>query len=116
MAELEEWLYILRPNRPEMLVDPTYAEQIHVREHYAYQKHLLANNILVDTGRTRNDDKDMLLLVIVKTVSGQAAQDHMLADPLVKNGLMSATLYPYWAALQESAERTISDDTGATVS
>ncbi|MCW5873318.1 MAG: hypothetical protein KIS88_01595 [Anaerolineales bacterium] len=105
MAELEEWLYILRPNRPEMLVEPTYAEQIHVREHYAYQKHLLANNILVHTGRTRNDDKDMLLLVVLRTPSGRAAEQYMQADPLVKNGLMSATLYPYWAALQEGAIR-----------
>jgi len=100
VAELEEWLYILRPNRPEMLVEPTYAEQIHVREHYAYQKHLLANNILVHTGRTRNDDKDMLLLVVLRTPSRRAAEQYMLDDPLVKNGLMSATLYPYWAALQ----------------
>lgn len=109
MAELQEWLYILRPNRPQMLTEPTYAEQIHVREHYAYQKHLLANNILVHTGRTRNDDAGMLLLVVLKASSASAAQEHMQADPLVKNGLMEATLYPYWVALQEGTERVPPD-------
>ncbi|MCW5876280.1 MAG: hypothetical protein KIS85_05285 [Anaerolineales bacterium] len=100
MAELQDWIYILRPNRVEMLTDPSYAEQIHVREHYAYHKHMMAQGLHVQVGRTRNDDADMIAVVIFQAASLSQAEEVMAADPLVKNGVMSGRLYPYWIALE----------------
>lgn len=102
MAELQDWLYILRPNRVEMLTNPTYAEQIHVREHYAYHRHLMTEGMHVQVGRTRSDDAQMMIIVIFQAASSRQAEEVMAADPLVKNGEMNGQLFPYWIALERS--------------
>jgi uncharacterized protein YciI len=101
MAELKEWLYVLRPARIEMMTEgATDEEKRIVAEHFAYHERLTEQGVHVLVGRTQNNDAGTLGLVIFRAESEEAARAIMQNDPTVKHGVMTATLYPYKIALQ----------------
>lgn len=100
MAELQEWLYVLRPTRIEMVTESATEEESRiVGEHFQYLKRLTEVGVAVLMGRTQNNDEDTMGLVIFRAPDEAAARALMENDPAVKNGVMSARLYPYRIAL-----------------
>jgi uncharacterized protein YciI len=98
---VQEFLYILNLVRKDMLVTgPTPAEQAVVAEHFAYLQDLTAKGIIILVGRTQTTDEHAMGLAIFRAESEEAALQVMNADPAVRKGVMTATLYPFKVALQ----------------
>ncbi len=100
MAETQQFLYILRPTRLEMLtIGPTVEEQAIVSQHFAYLQDLTQKGVAILVGRTQTADEDTVGIVVFKASSEEAARELMENDPTVKRGVMQATLYPFRVAL-----------------
>ena len=100
MADVSEYLYKIRPTRPEMLTQgPTPDEATLVAQHFAYLQGLAAQRVVVLAGRTLNPDERAFGVVIFRAASAEAAREVMNNDPAVKNGVMRAELYPYRIAV-----------------
>lgn len=95
-----QWLYILRPTRPEMLTaGPTPAEQASVQRHVAYHVDLAARGIDIMVGRTQTTSPDTIGLSVFFADDEAAARAIMLADPTVADGAMTGELFPYRIAM-----------------
>lgn len=100
MSELEQYLYLIRPARPEMLSEGTTPrEEAIIDEHFNYLKALTEQGVVILVGRTQNNDETTFGIVIFEAKSIEAASRIMNDDPAVKNGIMVATLFPYRIAL-----------------
>lgn len=100
MSEVKEWLYVLKVTRLGMLTEgATEEEDRVVSEHYNHLKNLLEEDIVLLMGRTTNNDEDTIGLVIFKAESEAEAKRIMGSDPAIREGVMSAMLYPYRIAL-----------------
>ena len=98
---MQEFLYVLTLVRKDMLRSgPTAVEQAVVAEHFAYLQDLTAKDVIILVGRTQTTDEHTMGLAIFRAESEEAALRIMSADPAVKNGVMTATLYPFKVALQ----------------
>lgn len=94
-----QYLYILEPNRPEMLTSgPTPKEMEAIQGHVAYMEKLTAGGVLLIGGRTLNNDATTRGLALFVADSDAAAAEIMNNDPFVSSGAMTATLYPYQIA------------------
>ena len=101
MEHTGEYLYTLRPTRPEMLRDgPTGAEAAVLEEHEAYLGRLAADAILILAGRTQTTDPSSFGIVVFRADSPEAAEAIMLDDPGVRGGVMRSELYPYRVAFR----------------
>ena len=97
---MNQYLYQLRPRRPQMLSEgPTQREQDVVEAHFAYLQGLLDKRVLLMAGRTLTDDEYTFGIVILEAQSEGLARALMLDDPAVSEGVMEAQLYPYRVAL-----------------
>ena len=97
---MSEWLYYLKPTRLEMLTeDPTPEEDEIVSRHFAYLSDLAEKGLMILFGRTQTADESTFGIVIFEAEDEAAARAIMENDPAVKNGVMTATLYPYKVAL-----------------
>jgi len=96
MAELREFAYLLKPCRPTLPQDKTPAEAAVLAEHFAYLQNMLAAGTLVLAGRS---DGAEFGIVVFRAPDQPAAAAAMNADPAVRTGLMTATLYPFRIAL-----------------
>lgn len=106
MTESLEFLYKIKPTRPEMLTEgPTRQEAERVAQHFEYLKALLRDSKLIMAGRTQNTDKGSFGVVIFRADSELEARKIMESDPAVKNGVMCAKLFPYKVALMEFRDR-----------
>lgn len=95
-----QYLYRLRPTRAAMLSEgPTAEEQRVVGEHFAHLKRLTEQGTVILAGRTLNPDPTGFGIVIFNAASEQAALALMRDDPAVRQGVMSAELFPYRIAL-----------------
>ena len=91
-----QYIYVLRPSRPEMLTaGPTEREAVVIGEHAAYLVDLTSRNILLMAGRTQTIGPDTMGLAIIQAPSEAEAAEIMKNDPAVKHGVMTATLHPY---------------------
>ncbi len=98
---MQEFLYKLQLVRKDMLrTSPTESEQAIVTEHFAYLQNLNAQGVIIFVGRTLNIDENAMGLAVFRAESEDAARRIMNDDPAVKNGVMTATLYPFKVVLQ----------------
>jgi uncharacterized protein len=96
-----EFLYKLQLVRGDMLrTGPTDAEKAVVAEHSLYLQDLTARGVMIFVGRTLNTDENAMGLAVFRAESESAARQIMQADPVVKKGVMTATLYPFKLVLQ----------------
>lgn len=98
---MQEFLYKLQLVRGDMLrTGPTPTEQATVAEHFAYLQDLNAKGVIILVGRTLTTDEHTMGLTVFRAESEEAARQIMNDDPAVKNGVMSATLYPFNVVLR----------------
>ena len=98
---MSEFLYKLQLVRGDMLrTGPTAEEQAAVAEHFAYLQDLTAKGIVIFVGRTMTTDENTMGLAVFRAESDEQARRIMSDDPVVKRGVMTATLYPFKVVLQ----------------
>jgi len=99
----QQFIYILRLTRPDMLVTgPTPEENATVGDHFQYLKELAEQGSVLLVGRTQNNDESTFGLCIFEAGSEEEAREIMQRDPVVARGVMSAQLFPYRIALKGS--------------
>jgi uncharacterized protein YciI len=97
---MSEWLYYLKPARLGMVTEGATPEEAEiVGQHFAYLKDLTEKGVMILMGRTQNNDESTFGVAIFEAEDEAAALKIMENDPAVKNGVMTATLYPYKVAL-----------------
>ena len=97
---MSEWLYYLKPTRLGMVTEGATSEEAEiVGRHFAYLKDLTEKGVMILMGRTQNNDDATFGIAIFEAEDEAAARKIMENDPAVKNGVMTATLYPYKVAL-----------------
>jgi uncharacterized protein YciI len=96
----QEFLYRIRPSRPEMLTEgPTDVESASIERHFAYLKNLTEQGVVRLAGRTLHTDPTSFGIVVFRAASEMAARQIMEDDPAVKDGVMLAELFPFRIAL-----------------
>ena len=101
---MSEWLYYLKPTRLEMLTEGSTPDESEiVGRHFAYLKDLTEKGIMILMGRTQNNDESTFGIAIFEAEDEAMARTIMENDPAVKNGVMTATLYPYKVALMRKS-------------
>jgi uncharacterized protein len=99
MSDATQHLYRVQPTRPDMLESgPTARETAIIEEHFTYLQRLCAEGVVLLAGRTLTDDADAFGIVILQAEETQA-RALMEADPAVRDGVMTAVLYPFRIAL-----------------
>jgi putative hydrolase of HD superfamily len=97
---MPQFLYRIQPARLGMLTDgPTEDETRIVGEHFTYLKGLADAGVVLMAGRTLHADERTFGIVVFTAESEAAAEDVMLRDPAVRQGVMRAELHPYSLAL-----------------
>ena len=95
-----QFLYRLEPTRIEMLsAGPSDRESSVLAAHFSYLEQLVAQGKVQLAGRTLNRDERCFGLVIFYADSEQAAAELMDNDPAVREGVMTAELFPFRIAL-----------------
>ena len=85
---MQQWIYVLKPARLGMVTEGSTPEEAEiVSRHFAYLK---------------NNDENTFGVAIFEAQDEAHAQAIMENDPAVKNGVMTATLYPYRIALMRT--------------
>jgi len=93
---MQQWLYVLHPKRPEMLVSgPTPEEQATIGRHAEHVANLAANGVMLMVGRTQTTTPDTLGLAVFIAEDEGRARAIMESDPAVAGGVMTAELFPY---------------------
>ena len=101
---MRQWLYVLKPTRLGMLTEgSTIEEDEIVSRHFAYLSDLTEQGVMILMGRTQNNDESTFGIAIFEAEDEAAARTIMKNDPAVKNGVMTATLYPYKVALMRKS-------------
>jgi uncharacterized protein YciI len=97
---MQQWIYVLKPTRLEMLTEGSTSEEDEiVSRHFAYLSDLTEKGVMILMGRTQNNDESTFGIAIFEAEDEEAAQAIMENDPAVVGGVMRATLYPYRVAL-----------------
>ena len=104
----EQFLYKLKLI-PHLLDENKWTDKDNkiVEEHFEWLKTLLVERKLVLAGRTLNMDPTGFGIVILEVESERKARKLMEADPAVREGIMTAELFPYRVALIRSTERDV---------
>ncbi len=93
---MQQWLYVLRPNRPEMLLSgPTAEEAATIGRHAAHCEALGRQGVMLMVGRTQTSTPDTIGLAVFLAEDESAARAVMESDPAVAEGVMSGALFPY---------------------
>ena len=105
---INQFIYVLKL-MPRLLDEDnwTNVEEVIVGRHFRALQSLQQDGRLILAGRTLNDDPDSFGIVILQVESEDEARMLMENDPAVKEGIMTAKLYPYSVALisQENVKR-----------
>jgi uncharacterized protein YciI len=102
---MTQFLYRIRPTRPEMLSEgPTPQESEVVEAHFVYLKDLAARGVVHLAGRTLTTDENSFGIVIFRAENEDAARTIMNRDPAVQNGVMRSELFPYRIAVWSPPE------------
>jgi len=91
---------MLKVVRHEMLEKMSIDEEEIVNEHFEYLKRGLAGRKLILAGRCLDGEFG---IVVFRAKSKEEAEEFMKNDPAVKNGIMTAQLYPFRVALIEKS-------------
>ncbi len=97
---VEQFIYVLKLI-PRLLNDDnwTKAEEEIVGRHFRALQSLQKDGRLILAGRTLNSDPDSFGIVILQVETEDEARMLMENDPAVREGIMTAKLYPYSVAL-----------------
>lgn len=89
---------------PSLLSEENWTERENdiVTRHFEALKKAEQEGTVILAGRTLNMDSDGFGIVIFEVDSEEEAQLFMETDPAVKEGIMTATLFPYRVALMRS--------------
>ncbi len=97
---MQQFLYKIQVVRPEMLSEgPTETGTKIVAEHFSYLQDLMEKGIVILVGRTQNTDYSSFGIAIFNAESEEQARRVVQDDPVVKNRVMRAELFPYRFAL-----------------
>ncbi len=100
MNELESFLYVLRPRRPDMLSTGHTEEEMQViGRHANYLRDLTDQKIVVLAGHTENSGDDTFGLVVLYADSRESAAQIMGDDPAVKEDVLTAELHDFSIAM-----------------
>ena len=94
----KQFIYVLKL-KPGLLNNFTDREEEIVDRHFNKLQELLKEGKLVLAGRTLNMDEKTFGIVIIDVPSEEEAKNIMENDPAVKEGVMTAELFPYRVAL-----------------
>jgi uncharacterized protein YciI len=94
-----QWISVAKPTRLEMLIESTPEEDEIIDQHFDYFDDLTRNGVVIMIGRTLNTDETGFGLTIFDAEDELAARQIVENDPAVKNGIMTATLYPFRVSL-----------------
>jgi uncharacterized protein len=100
--EKQQFLYKLK--LVDRLTDDknwTDKENESVGRHFGYLQKLLQDKTLILAGKTKGLDPSTFGIVIFQADSEDEAQSIMNGDPAVKEGIMTAELFPYQIALMQ---------------
>ncbi|EDL65632.1 YciI family protein [Bacillus sp. SG-1] len=98
--ERKQFLYKLK--LIERLTDEknwTEKENEIVSQHFGYLQEMLNGKKLILAGKTKGLDESTFGIVIFESDSDEEALSIMNGDPAVKEGVMTAELFPYQVAL-----------------
>ena len=111
---MKQWLYVLRPNRPEMLVSgPTASEAATVGRHAAHCDALGKQGVMLMVGRTQTSTPGTIGLAVFVAEDEAAARAIMQSDPAIMEGVMAGELFPYKIAFGNAdAFRIALEDAG----
>lgn len=100
MIDQKQFIYVLKVTRLGQLTEgPTEQEEAVVAEHFAYLQDQIERGVAILVGRTQTADAETFGLVVLQASSEDEARQVMADDPTVKNGVMTAKLYPFRIAL-----------------
>ncbi|WP_108670612.1 YciI family protein [Peribacillus acanthi] len=98
--EKQQYIYTLKLI-PQLLEESNWTERENkiVSDHFLALKKLLEEDKLIMAGRTLQMDEKTFGIVVLNTESEEEARQYMENDPAVKEGIMTAELFPYKVAL-----------------
>jgi uncharacterized protein YciI len=96
---MNEYLYVLKPTRLEMLVENTPEEAAIVTRHFLRLQDQTEKGVVLLAGRTLNTDASTFGIVIFRAESDEVARQFMDDDPAIQHGVMVGQLFPYRVAL-----------------
>ena len=100
MGRHQQFIYLTKLARPEMLVDfGTAEEDAIVSQHFKYLQRLSDEGIVVISGQTLSFDPEAVGMVVFNAQDEKEAQAIMDADPAIFMGVMQAELYPFRLSL-----------------
>jgi uncharacterized protein len=70
-----------------------------VQRHFERLKELTDSGVVILAGRTLNEEENAFGIVIFEAEDAEKAEAFMKEDPAVKEGIMTAELFPYRVAL-----------------
>ena len=101
MTDARQFVYVIRPTRPEMLTEgPTPDEAAIIEDHAAYIEKLAEEGVVRLAGRTLTTGPESFGIVILDAGSEESARRVMEMDPAVKLGVMNAELFPFRVAYE----------------
>lgn len=97
---MPQFLYRLQLVRTAVLVEgPTESEAAIIGAHFEYLAKGVEEGTVQLAGRTLTRDERTFGITLFVAPSESAARDFMNNDPVVKNGVMKAELFPFRVAL-----------------
>lgn len=101
MEPSQQYIYVVRPARREMLTEgPAPEESAIIGQHFTYLQDLAEKGTVLLVGRTQNNDETTFGLCIFEAGSEEEARTIMNQDPAVARGVMRAELFPYKIAIK----------------
>lgn len=100
VEKIKQYIYVLKLI-PRLYDDNNWTENDNqiVGRHFKVLQGLQKDGRLILAGRTLNEAVDSFGIVILKVNTEEEARTLMENDPAVKEGIMTAKLYPYRVAL-----------------
>ena len=97
---MAEFIYVLRPVRTDMLeTGLTGREGAALADHFAYLQALATDGSVLMAGRTVTTGPETFGLVLFQAADEAAAHSIMRNDPAVRDGIMTAEVWPFRVAL-----------------
>lgn len=98
--EKQQFIYVLKLIE-RLYDDDSWTEEDNniVKEHFEKLQRLNKEGTVILAGRTLNTDAEGFGIVILEVSSEDEARKLMNSDPAVRDGIMTAKLYPYRVAL-----------------
>ena len=97
---MAEFIYVLRPVRADMLeTGLTGREGAALADHFAYLQAQAARGVVRLAGRTVTTGPETFGIVVFEAADEAAAHSVVRNDPAVRDGIMTAEVWPFRVAL-----------------